>query len=453
MGLNRAAAVPVVSAATDGTAAGLAVRRLAVTAIADVLAHRAPLDDVLERLFAADAALSERDRGLVRAIATVAFRRLGTIRRALSERMQRGMPDNAGELEAILVAGAAQVLYLDVPDHAAVDCAVRLAKAGHRAARYADVVNGVLRRIAREKDAILAGTDPLFGDTPYWLAYRWIAAYGVDAARAIAAAHGREPTLDITVRSDPSGWAERLGGIVLPTGSIRLVSRAAVTTLPGYAEGEWWVQDAAAAIPARLLAARPGERVADVCAAPGGKTAQLAATGADIVAVDRSGPRLKRLEANMKRLGFTVAIEVADATALDMPAVDAILLDAPCSATGTIRRHPDVAWIKTLADIARLAALQARLLDRAVTLLKPGGRLVYCTCSLEPEEGEQQIAALLARDSRVERAPLSAADLPWLDDAVTADGDARLLPTMLPDAQSRLAGMDGFFAARLMRRP
>ncbi len=325
--------------------------------------------------------------------------------------MARGLPPRSGKLEPILIAAAAQILVLRTASHAAVDTAVTLAREDGHARHFADLANAVLRRVAAEREAILAAADPLETDTPAWLRERWTAAYGEQGARAIAAAHLGEPSVDISVKDDAAGWAERLGGVLLPTGSIRLTARTAIPQLPGFSEGAWWVQDAAAALPARLLAPKPGESILDLCAAPGGKTAQLAAAGAIVTAVDRSAPRMERLRANLARLGLEAETIVADAAAFetDQP-YDAILLDAPCSATGTIRRHPDVAWSKTMEDVFKLADLQARLLDRVVTLLKPGGRLVYATCSLEREEGERQIERFLARQPRFRRRPAIPSD-------------------------------------------
>jgi 16S rRNA (cytosine967-C5)-methyltransferase len=450
-------------------APGLAARRLAVAALARVLNDRQGLDESFEDLgnSAEFKALAPRDVALARAIATSACRRLGTIRGALTERLPRGLPRKAGVLEAILVAGSAQLLLLDVPDHAAVATAVDLARGDGRAFPYAKLVNAVLRRIAGDRDAILAASDPLDLDTPAWLRARWISAYGEETARAIAAAHRNEPALDLTVKGDTEIWAEQLGGTVLATGSVRLAAagrqpgadrqsapdRVAVANLPGYAEGAWWVQDAAAALPARLLAVRPGEEVIDLCAAPGGKTAQLAAAGARVVAVDRSGARLKRLAANMERLQLTVTVEEAEAENLAHAPVDAVLLDAPCSATGTIRRHPDVAWAKREGDVTALAAVQARLIEKAASLVKPGGRLVYCTCSLEPEEGERQIEAFLARHDDFRRMPVTVDDLGGLSPLVTAAGDLRSLPHHAVSTDGDMKGLDGFYAARLRRAP
>ncbi len=217
-------------------------------------------------------------------------------------------------------------------------------------------------------------------------------------------------------------------------------------------KAQWWVQDAAAALPARLIGDLGGRRVADLCAAPGGKTAQLAAAGALVTAVDRAPARLKRLEDNLARLSLKAELVCADAAAWQPEqSFDAVLLDAPCSSTGTIRRHPDVPWLKTAADIAKLAGLQRRLIERAVALIKPGGTLIYCTCSLEPEENEAIVAELLAREPGVRRAPFAAADVFGHGEFITQDGDLRTLPCHLPDADSRFAGIDGFYAARLLK--
>lgn len=434
---------------------GLQARRIAAAVLGDVVQRRLALDDRLDTHLGSDEAseLAAQDRGLVRAIATTAMRRLGTIRKALSERLKNGLPPGAPKLEPILISGVAQILFLGVPDHAAVDTAVRLAREDARCMHFTSLVNAVLRRIAREREAFLKSVNALRDDTPEWLARRWFETYGPESAVRIAASHADELAVDLTVKGNAVGWASRLGAILLPTGSLRLTNRDGIATLPGYSDGEWWVQDAAAAIPARLLRAEPGMRVLDLCAAPGGKTAQLALTGAEVVAVDRSVQRMARLEQNLARLKLKAETHVADALSFKAEPFDAILVDAPCSSTGTIRRHPDVAWTKTQEDILKLVQLQKRILDRAVSLLKPGGMLVYATCSLERDESEAQIEALLKREPRLLRQPIAASEVGGMTELLNADGDLRALPYQFADITSddnaRLSGCDGFYAARL----
>jgi len=290
-------------------------------------------------------------------------------------------------------------------------------------------------------------------DTPEWLMERWAAHYGVATARAIAVAHTQEPALDLTVKSDPAKWAAALDGRVLDTGTVRAVASGPVPQLPGYDDGAWWVQDAAAALPAKLLGDIRGKSVADLCAAPGGKTAQLAQAGAQVTAIDRSPARVARLRENLTRLSLQAETVVADAVEWAGPpeGFDGILIDAPCTSTGTIRRHPDVAWLRQESDIAALTALQQRLLKKSVSLLKPGGTLVYCTCSLEPEEGEQAVAALLASEPALRRVPIEASEVAGLAEIITADGDLRTLPSHLPNADPKLGGLDGFYASRLVK--
>jgi 16S rRNA (cytosine967-C5)-methyltransferase len=396
--------------------------------------------------------LPDRDRALVRALVAMVLRRLGTLRHLLGLLLDRGLPKEAPRVETALLIGAVQILFLDVPDHAAVDLAVRLVRADSNGVHFTGLVNAVLRRLTREGAARLAELDTAALDTPKWLMERWVGAYGEPTARAIAAGNTSEPALDLTVKSDPALWAERLGGWVLPTGSVRLIAHGTVTALPGFADGAWWVQDAAAALPARLLGNVSGLRVADLCAAPGGKAAQLAAVGAQVTAVDRSPARLARLEENLKRLSLSAELVCADVAEWEAAPFDAVLLDAPCSSTGTIRRHPDVPWLKQPADIDKLTSLQRRLIARAVALTKPGGTLVYCTCSLEPDEGEAIVNGLLGHETSVRRAPVKADEVYGRAEFVTQEGDLRTLPYHLPDPDSRRAGLDGFYAARLAKR-
>jgi 16S rRNA (cytosine967-C5)-methyltransferase len=313
------------------------------------------------------------------------------------------------------------------------------------------LVNAVLRKLARDGKGELAALDTVSLDTPDWLMQRWTAHYGEATARAIAAAHAQEPALDLTIKQDAATWAATLAGRVLPTGTVRTLASGPIPQLAGYDDGAWWVQDAAAALPARLLGDVRGKSVADLCAAPGGKTAQLALAGAQVTAVDRSAPRLERLRQNLSRLQLSADIVKADAAAWQSGQFDAVLVDAPCSSTGTIRRHPDIPWLKSPADLAKLTALQSRLLDRAAAQLKPGGTLVYCTCSLEREEGEDQIAALLARDSGLHRSPIDPAEVAGNAELLTAEGELRTLPCHWPDPDPRMAGLDGFYAARIAK--
>ena len=436
---------------------GLPARRLAADILDGVLRRHRPLDELID--LAANpalAALADRDRALVRHLAATVLRRLGTLRHILSLFLDRGLPADAPRAETALLIGTAQILWLEVPDHAAVDLAVRLVQADRRAARYAGLVNAVLRRVARDGAKHLAGVDTTLLDTPNWLMGRWATTYGTQTARAIAAANAQEPALDLTVKSDPAAWVAQLGGRVLATGTVRALVHGPVPGLPGYPDGAWWVQDAAAALPARLLGDVGGKTVADLCAAPGGKTAQLAAAGARVVAVDRAQSRIDRVALNLKRLGLAAEIVTDDILNPDfarwpVTEFDAILLDAPCSSTGTIRRHPDVPWRKQPDDIATLATMQRAMLVRAAELLKPGGLLVYCTCSLEPEEGIEVVTDFLARDARFRRRPVAAAELDGIQELLTPAGDLRTLPCHFADPDPRMAGLDGFFAARLER--
>ncbi len=435
---------------------GLATRRIAADILDGVLHKHRTLDDQLDGAAAHPGlkTLADRDRALMRRLVATILRRLGTLGHLLSRLLDRGIPTDAPRAQSALLIGAAQILWMDVPDHAAVDLSVRLVQSDRRAAKYAGLVNAVLRRCAREGQPLIDEVKSQNLDVPPWLLARWISHYGETLARDIAAAISHEPSLDITVKSDAAQWANRLHGATLPTGSVRTLLQGSVTMLPGFAEGQWWVQDAAAALPARLFGDLAGKSVVDLCAAPGGKTAQLALAGARVIALDRSPGRMMRLRDNLARLSLEAEAIVADATEWqggDSRGFDGVLIDAPCSSTGTIRRHPDVAWLRQEVDIAPLAALQKRLLQNAVSLLRPGGMLVYCTCSLEPEEGEQAISALLAAEPAMRRAPIAASEVAGLGEILTREGDLRTLPCHLPHQDPRLGGFDGFYAARLVK--
>ena len=437
---------------------GLAARRIAADILDGVLHKHRTLDEQLDGAAAHPGLknLSDRDRALMRRLVATILRRLGTLGHILSRLLDRGVPTDAPRAQSALLIGAAQILWMDVPDHAAVDLSVRLVQSDRRAAKYAGLVNAVLRRCAREGQPLIDEVKSQTLDVPPWLMARWSAHYGDSVARDIAAAIGQEPSLDLTVKSDPEQWATRLHGETLPTGSVRTLLQGSVKMLPGFSEGHWWVQDAAAALPARLFGDVAGKTIVDLCAAPGGKTAQLVLAGARVTAIDRSPNRMARLRDNLARLALdaeTVVAEGADWLERNSDRdFDGILIDAPCTSTGTIRRHPDIGWLRQESDIAPLAAAQKRLLQKAVTLLRPGGTLVYCTCSLEPEEGEQAIAALLASEPAMLRVPIEASEVAGLGEILTAEGDLRTLPCHLPHPDPRLGGLDGFYAARLVRQ-
>jgi 16S rRNA (cytosine967-C5)-methyltransferase len=432
--------------------AGLPAREAAVRLVAAVLHERRALDEALAKEFASSE-LPPRDRGLARLIAGTVLRRLGELEAVLSGYLEKPLPARQGQLWPILLSGAAQLLFLGTPPHAAVGLAVEQARRDRYAHRYDRLVNALLRRLTREGEDALAGRDGIALNIPDWLFASWTQAYGEVVARQIAAASLSEAPLDIVVKSDPQVWAERLGGSVLPMGSVRLAAGGRIEDLPGYVDGAWWVQDAAAALPARLLGSVAGLEVADLCAAPGGKTAQLAAAGAAVTAVDLSEARLARLRSNLERLGLEAELVAADAADWSPGRTfDAVLLDAPCTATGTIRRHPDILRLKRPDDVPTLAELQSRLLDQALTLVKPGGTLMFCTCSLQPEEGPEQVTQLLARHSGVTRAPIKAGECGVAAEWITPDGDLRTLPFHLPGSVPALSGLDGFYAARLICR-
>ena len=447
--------------ASDDSAAtpGLSARRAAARLLAAVVDRKTPLDGLTddEHGHPDYRALEARDRALVRAILATALRFRGTIAALIDRRLDRPLPANATALAHILHVAAAQILFLDIPDSAAVNLAVVHAKADPRTERFAGLVNGVLRELARRKERALPAALAQSADAPGWFVERLKAAYGADAAARILAMHRAEAPTDFTVRSDPERWAEAFGGFVLPTGSVRVprLDRA-VPDLPGFSDGRWWVQDAAAALPARMLGDVAGLRVADLCAAPGGKTAQLAAAGAKVTAVEASANRRKRLSSNLARLGLEVEIVETDLTTFEPAALfDAVLLDAPCSSTGTVRRHPDVAWTKSPEDIAKLAGVQARLLSHAAGMVAPGGRLVFSNCSLDPAEGEDVAAAFLKERTDFDRDPIRPGEVPGAEAFVTADGELRTTPAGFPAEDPSHAGLDGFFAVRFRksRRP
>jgi len=432
---------------------GVSARTIATALYSKILDQRQPLDHLIDPLSGdvSYQALLPRDRRLVHAIVATALRRNGEIGAALGRLIEKKLPRRAGCLPRVLQIAATQILFMEIADHAVVSVALEQVIADRDARHFKGLANAVLRRLIREKEEILGEFDAPRLNTPDWLWERWSETYGDTTTRDIAKAHLVEPGLDLSVKSNSETWAERLGGIVLPTGSVRLVPSGPVDELAGYAEGEWWVQDAAAALAPKLFGRLAGKRVADICAAPGGKTAALAHAGAKVTALDISASRLERLGTNFSRLQLeveTVAADLLEWSPTD--SFDAVLLDAPCSATGTIRRHPDIARLKRPEDIASLAALQERMIDKAVDLLKPGGILVYCTCSLEPEEGSAQFDRALALHN-LTPLPVDPAEIGNLAEAVMANGTIRTLPSHLPSANPRLAGLDGFFIGRCQK--
>jgi 16S rRNA (cytosine967-C5)-methyltransferase len=391
------------------------------------------------------ARLAVRDRAFARLLVTTVLRRLGQIDHTALP-LLRYRPKEL-RVTNMLRLGTAQLLFLSTPAHAAVAETVRLAAASFR--REVPMLNAVLRRLAAGGRALLEGQDAPRLNTPKWLWDSWALAHGEERAREIAEVHLTEPPLDLSVKRDPERWARELGAEILPTGTLRRRSGGLVDALPGYNEGEWWVQDAAAALPATLMGPVQGRRVLDVGAAPGGKTAQLATAGAKVTALERSPRRAEFLVRNVGRLTLDAEIVVGDALEWRAPEpFDAVLLDAPCTATGTIRRHPDVPWAKSPADVERLAEAQARLLEAAVRFVKPGGTLVYTVCSLQPEEGPERVAALLAGEAPVARDPIRRGELKGLPVDLTPEGEVRALPCQLAAS----GGLDGFFIARLKRR-
>jgi 16S rRNA (cytosine967-C5)-methyltransferase len=435
---------------------GLQARQAAAKILAAVIDRRTPLDGMLdaENGNPVYRELNDADRALVRAILNTALRHLPRIEVIIDSLVESPLPEGARALYHVLTVAAAQILYLDVPDHSAVDLAVEQAQADPRNKRFAGLANAVLRRLVREKASHLTATHSV-SVVPSWFHDRLSAVYGKEHADGIAEALLTPASIDLTVKSGPEAWAERLKGWVLPTGSVRLSSfSGAIPGLEGFADGQWWVQDAAASIPAKLFGDLGGKTVADLCAAPGGKTAQLALAGGDVTALDQSASRLKRLNSNLERVGLPVrTIEANMADFRPETLFDAVLLDAPCSSTGTIRRHPDVLWTKGPQDIEKLAALQERLLRHALSLVKPGGRLVFSNCSLDPAEGEEVTARVLEDNPDWKRVAVDPADWPGLEEAISPLGEFRTTPAMLPaDTADRIGGLDGFYAVLLEKR-
>lgn len=421
-------------------------RTIALDALDAVLVEKRLLDEVLDsdpRLNK----LAERDRGFLRLLVATTLRRLGQLDDMIGRCLDKKLPNKARRVHDVLRLGACQLIFLKTPAHAAIDTSVNLVK-GTQLAGFSGLINAVLRRLDRDGHGWAEQQDAARLNTPAWLLQSWQRTYGAETASAIANANLVEAPVDITVVGDPAAWTERLEAELLPTGSLRRHGGGDITKLPGFAEGSWWVQDAAAALPAKLMGDVRGKRVADLCAAPGGKALQLAVAGGLVTAVDRSARRLVRFQQNLERLKLTSEIVEADVAGWrPEQAFDAVLLDAPCTATGTFRRHPDGPRLKGPGDVAALADQQTALLKAAVDMLRPGGTLVYCVCSMEPEEGIGQIERLLSSGAPMKRVPIAAAEVGGLGELLTPAGDLRTLPCHLTER----GGMDAFFAARLQK--
>ena len=387
--------------------------------------------------------LAPRDRAFTRLLVVTVLRRMGQIDDAIDRCLDRPLNKSARPARHALRLAAAQTMFLGTPDHAVADGAVRLM--GPRQRHLSGLVNAVARRLIRENSTILPAQDEIALNCPTWLRDIWSEAYGEEATKSMIGAMLSEPSLDLTLKRDVGDWARKLDAEILSTGSLRRPAGGVIQALPGFEEGAWWVQDAAAALPVALFGDVAGREVLDLCAAPGGKTAQLAALGARVTAIDKAPNRLALLQANLDRLGLRAETTVGDILSWrPSKPFERILLDAPCSATGTIRRHPDIWRLRTAGEVVKAAELQDQMLGASVDMLAPGGILVFCTCSLLPEEGERRIEALLASGAPVHRAPVASAELFGLEELITGNGDMRTLPHFQ-------GGMDGFFACRLVR--
>jgi len=420
------------------TDTGLPARRAALSILSNVLQKRRPLDSGLDQL----GGLATRDAGFARALVSESLRHMGALDAVLRRFMAKPLaPHKAGAASEILLLGACELLVLKVAPHAAVDAANQLAAKDKKAVHFKPLINAVLRKCAKEGEAVLSGLDRERLSTPDWLWTRWTAQYGAGVARQIARAHQQTAPIDIVMKSPDAPPGENLFGVVR-----RLGDPGRIEELIGFAQGHWWVQDAAATFPALLLGDVTGKKVIDLCAAPGGKTMQLAAAGAKVTAVEIDAARADRIRENLARTKLSAEIVQSDARDFEGTA-PLVLIDAPCTATGTIRRHPDLPWIKGAADVTVSAATAYEILEAGSTMVEPGGILVFAVCSLEREESEEQIAAFLSAHPEFARAPITPEELFGHSEWITPDGDLRTLPCHLSDK----GGMDGFYAARLRR--
>ena len=423
-------------------------RYVAARAVQTVLEQKIPLDQAIAGVALHDQ-LEGRDRAFARLIAATTLRRLGQIDKALAPFMRQ---EPAAYPLAAIRTGAAQTLFLETPPHAAVGGAVSLLKKSKKTIAFSGMANAVLRRVSEQAESLLAKTSTV-DNLPAWLRQSWTESYGKAACAAMADMFAQEPPLDLTVKSEPEKWAQALDAKALPGGTVRKDKIGNITQLPGFDSGDWWAQDISASLPVKLMGDLAGKRVLDMCAAPGGKTLQLAASGANVTALDKSEDRLRRVRENLSRTGLAAEIAAGDGMKWRDPqsksrgGFDAVLLDAPCSATGIFRRRPDVLHIKTTADVDSLVRVQEKLLLAAALHVKKGGSLIYCTCSLQTREGEDQVARFLKNRSDFRLNPVLASEMYGIPDSITAKGCVRLLPqTLRADG-----GMDGFFIARFTR--
>ena len=425
--------------------AGIPARSAAIELLNAVLIDKTSLDNAMTESEEFSRLLGP-DRAFARMLVSTCLRHLGEIDLAIDQFLLKPLAQNAILVRQSLRIGAAQLLFLGTPAHAAVDTSVTLLKRT-RYAGFTGLVNAVLRRVTSAEPASLSVG--AIANTPDWLFDTWQKEYGDDLAQEIALAHTQEAPLDITPKADPKSVAQQLEGELLSSGSIRVRSQGDITELPGYSAGDWWIQDAAAALPAHLIPEPSGKRILDLCAAPGGKAAQLAAAGAHVTAIDRSDIRLDVMRANFERLNLQAEILADDvATWRPKELADAVLLDAPCTATGTIRRHPDILFLKEKSDLRRMAKLQYELLNAAAEMVRPGGHLVYVVCSLQPEEGSRVVNKFLLNNDAFSRDPIRDNEERIPSEFQAESGDLRTLPSHW----SALGGLDGFYAARLIRK-
>lgn len=434
---------------------GLETRLVATLLLTRVLDDARNLDALCDRQHGLSRflKLDPRDQSLARAIAVTAVRKHNQIEAVLKRLMDRPPPKRARFLIHSLHVAASQILFLEAPDSAAVDLCVTAIGDDERTSRFRGMSNAVLRRMVREKDDLINKTSQT-SLLPRWMEKALRKDYGKEKAANISKYVSLEPMVDLTVKTDPDVWAEKLGGFVLSTGSVRLTNTSSISELEGYEEGEWWVQDAAATLPAKLINLEKGARVLELCAAPGGKTAQLAHAGYDVTAVDISEPRLARLQQNLDRLKLNAKLIQADILDFEPEQqFDAILLDAPCSSTGTIRRHPDVLWTRNSDEITELAKLQFQLLVKAKDFLKPGGTFVFSNCSMLKEEGEDLLSKVSKQLDDLKPDPIGAAEVNGLESCINGQGALRTLPFHLAHKEhDQFGGLDGFFACRFIKR-